>query len=225
MSLSEDRLAHKWSTDRRSARIYDFTIQRQSVFCLESRIVWGADVRAFYADLAALQDLPAGSSVLDVPCGGGVAFRGLRPDTPIRYVAADVSPIMLQRAQAKAARCGLTNIEYVRTRVEQMPFETATFDLCLSYNALHCFSDPAAAVAEMARVLRQGGKLRGTVVVTGGSALSAAAIAFFRRKEQFGQVESADDIERRLTDGGFDELRLDRRGAYLFFEGRRAADK
>lgn len=223
MSLSEDRLAQKWSNDRRSARIYDLTIQRQSVYRLESRIVWGTDARAFYADLDALKDLPEGMSVLDVPCGGGVAFRGLKPDMQIRYVAADVSPIMLERAKAKAARRGLTNIEYVRTRVERMPFEDATFDLCLNYNGLHCFSDPQAAVAEMARVLRPRGQLRGTAVVTGGGALSAKAIAFFRRREQFGDVVSAEDIERRLTDAGFEELRLDRRGAYLFFEGRRAA--
>lgn len=61
---------------------------------------------------------------------------------------------MLRRAQAEAARRGLERIEYVHTSVEGMPFKDATFDLCLTYNGLHCFSDPPAALVEMARVVR-----------------------------------------------------------------------
>jgi hypothetical protein len=44
------------------------------------RLIWGTDTAAFYGDIARLAELPAGSSVLDIPCGGGVAFRGLRPE-------------------------------------------------------------------------------------------------------------------------------------------------
>jgi ubiquinone/menaquinone biosynthesis C-methylase UbiE len=225
MSLSEDRLVRRWSSGHVSSRVYDFTIKHESVFWLLSRIVWGADVRAFYADLAALKDVAPGSSVLDVPCGGGVAFRGLSADAEIRYVAADASPFMLRRAQAEAARRGLEKIEYFHTGVESMPFDDATFDLCVSYHGLHCFSDQPAAVAEMARVVRPGGQLRGTVVVTDGGALSRAAIAFFRRTDQFGQMGSADDIRRWLSDAGFADVRLDRRGAYVFFSARRTAER
>ncbi len=221
MTLSEDRLTRHWSTGGMPLRVYDFTIKHARLFRLESRIVWGTDVRAFYAELESLQNVPAGSSVLDVPSGGGVALRELKPDTPIRYVAADVSEFMLRRAQTTAARHGLTNIEYVHTNVERMPFDDATFDLCVSYNGLHCFAHPPAALAEMARVVRPGGELRGTAVVTGGSALSAKAIAWFRRTDQFGPVGSIEDVEGWLVDAGFDDLRLDRRGAYLYFKGRR----
>ncbi|GAA2079511.1 class I SAM-dependent methyltransferase [Actinomadura alba] len=225
MSLSEDRLVRQWSGGHMSSRVYDFTIKRERLFRLLSRIVWGGEVRAFYADIAALQDVAPGSSVLDVPSGGGVAFRGLSTDAEIRYVAADASPFMLRLARAEAARRGLEKIEYVHTGVEAMPFDDATFDLCVSYNGLHCFSDPPAAVAEMARVVRPGGELRGTVVVTDGGALSAAAIAFFRRTDQFGQTGSADDVRRWLSDGGFADVRLDRRGAYLLFSARRADEE
>ena len=224
MTVSEDRLVRKWSGGGMS-RVYDFTIQHESFYRLLSRMVWGADARPFYAGLAALRDVPTGSSVLDVPCGGGVAFRGLSPDAAIRYVAADASPYMLRRAEAEAARRGLEGIEYVHTVVEQMPFDEATFDLCVSYHGLHCFADPPAALAEMARVTRPGGELRGTVVVTDGGALSRAAISFFRRVDQFGTVGSTDDIVGWLTDAGFAELQVDRQGAYLFFSARRVAAK
>ncbi|HEU5160904.1 MAG TPA: methyltransferase domain-containing protein [Streptosporangiaceae bacterium] len=222
MTLSEDRLVRQWSSGGMGHRIYDFTIKHEGLYRLESRIVWRTDVRAFYAALDSLQDLAPGTSVLDVPSGGGVAFRGLRPDMAIRYVAADVSPFMLRRAEATAARRGLTFIEYVHTNVEHLPFDDATFDLCVSYNGLHCFSNAPAAVAEMARVTRPGGELRGTTVVTGGGAMAARLIAFFQRTDQFGDVANAGDVEGWLTDAGFEDLRIEQHGAYLFFNARRA---
>lgn len=206
-----------------SNRIYDISIKHEGMFRLLSRLVWHADIKPFYTGFQELGEMPEGASVLDVPCGGGIAFRGLTPDTPIRYVAADASPFMLRRAQDEARSRGLANIEFVETVVERMPFDDATFDLCLSYNGLHCYADPPAAIAEMARVLRPGGELRGTVVVTGGGLFSAAQIWLFRRTDQFGVVGSADDVRRWLGEGGFTDVSLDRRGAYVFFTARRAA--
>ena len=40
-----------------------------------------------------------GSAVLDIPCGGGLAMRGVRNGQRLRYVAADISPDMLDRAR------------------------------------------------------------------------------------------------------------------------------
>ena len=93
------------------------------------RMIWGTDTAAFYRDIARLTDLPAGTSVLDIPCGGGVAFRGLRPDQELDYVAADLSPVMLRRARAEADRRGIHWIEFVEADVEALPFEDRSFDL------------------------------------------------------------------------------------------------
>jgi hypothetical protein len=41
--------------------------------------MWGVDPRPFYRSLASVSELPDGATVLDVPCGGGVALRGLHP--------------------------------------------------------------------------------------------------------------------------------------------------
>lgn len=222
MAVANDKVARRWSAGKASQRVYNYTIRRPRLFRLMSRIVWGADVRPFYADIAALADLAVGTRVLDVPCGGGVAFRGIEGATGIRFVAADISPFMLDNARADAARRGITGIEYVQTDVARMPFSDNSFDVCVSYNGLHCFPDPAAAVQEMARVLRVGGELRGTVVVTGGSALSAAAIARFQRTDQFAAVGSYEDLREYLTDAGFVDLRLDRQGAYVVFHALKA---
>lgn len=217
MAVPDDRVARGWSAGKRSSRVYDYTIQREWLFAALSRVVWGADVRPMYAEVARLKQLQPGTYVLDVPCGGGVAFRGLTPDAASHYVAADVSAFMLERARREGARRGLDGITFVETHVERMPFDDNAFDLCVSYNGLHCFPDPAAALVEMERVLRPGGRLQGTVVVTGGNALSTAAIKKFQRTDQFGAVGSVDDIRRWLGDAGFSAIQLDHQGAYVFF--------
>jgi ubiquinone/menaquinone biosynthesis C-methylase UbiE len=203
--------------------MYDFIVMHQRLAGSLGRIMWGSDWRELYADVARLCDVAAGSQILDIPCGGGLALRGLAPDRPVHYVAADVSPFMLDRARAEAARRGLAGIDFVPADVDKLPFDDASFDLCLSYNGLHCFPDPGHAVAEMTRVLRPGGQLRGTAVVTGASRVSAACIAIFRRAGQFGPVGRAEDIERWLTTAGITEPWVECRGAYAFFYGEKRA--
>jgi ubiquinone/menaquinone biosynthesis C-methylase UbiE len=96
-----------------------------------------------------------------------VAFRGLRAEQNLNYVAADLSRVMLRRTSIEAERRGLRWIQFAEADVESLPFEDGTFDRCITYTGLHCFPDPAAAVREMARVLKPCGELRGTSVVKG----------------------------------------------------------
>jgi SAM-dependent methyltransferase len=223
MTIPGDRVSRGWSMGKRSSRIYAFTIAREWLFATLSRVVWGADVRPMYREIARLKELPPGTRVLDVPCGSGVAFRGLTADVAGQYVAADVSPFMLEQARGEQARRGLAGITFVETYVEHMPFDDGAFDLCLSYNGLHCVPDPTAALAEMARVMRPGGRLQGTVVVSGGSALAATAIKNFQRTDQFGTVGSVDDIRQWLSDAGFSAIQLGHEGAYVFFHAEKPA--
>src|SRR5205823_2073809 len=130
-----------------------------------ARLLWGTEGRPLYAAVDAIEKLPPGAAVLDVPCGGGWAFRALRPERGLRYVGVDVSPGMLRRARARADRRRLGQIELVEADIERMPFEDAGFDLCVCLNGLHCVDDPPAAVREIARCLSPVGRLVGHVVV------------------------------------------------------------
>jgi SAM-dependent methyltransferase len=99
-------VTERWRTERVMAAMYDAGVKHDRVATVGAWAVCGADMRRMFADLARLADAPAGTSVLDIPCGGGFAFRGLRPSQPVRYVAADISPYMLQRARDVARRGG-----------------------------------------------------------------------------------------------------------------------
>jgi ubiquinone/menaquinone biosynthesis C-methylase UbiE len=170
-----------------------------------------------YDSIRTIGELPQGSAVLDVPCGGGVALRGLRPGQSLRYVAADISTDMLDRARARAAALGRDDIEFVEADIERMPFEDNEFDLCLSFNGLHCLPDPPAAVREIARCVKPGGRLVGDSVVRGAGWRQDLAIGFFRRAGVFGVGGTVDDLNGWLTDAGLKVDRLERSGGLAYF--------
>jgi ubiquinone/menaquinone biosynthesis C-methylase UbiE len=201
--------------------MYDTGVKHDSVAMVGAWAMWGADLRRMFADVARLADAPAGTSVLDIPCGGGFAFRGLRPGQSVRYVAADISPYMLQRARQEAHRRAVQDaIEFVEADVTALQFADASFNLCVTYNGLHCLPDPHAALAELTRVLKPGGTLRGTSCVAGRGPRKDALIAMLRRVGVFGNTPRAGDIEAWLREFGLDVLTLERSGAVEFFEAR-----
>jgi ubiquinone/menaquinone biosynthesis C-methylase UbiE len=212
-------VTQRWRSERIMAAIYDAGVNHDRVAMVGAWTMWGADMRRIFTEIARLADAPAGTSVLDIPCGGGFAFRGLRTGHGVNYVAADISPYMLQRARAEARRREVQDgIEFVEADVTALQFADASFDLCVTYNGLHCLPDPRAALGELTRVLRSGGTLRGTSCVTGRGLRTDALIATFRRAGVFGNAPHAGDIEAWLREFGLDVLTLERSGAVEFFE-------
>jgi ubiquinone/menaquinone biosynthesis C-methylase UbiE len=214
-------VTERWRTERVMAAMYETGVKHDSVATVGAWAMWGADMRRMFADVERLADVPIGASVLDIPCGGGFAFRGLRPGQDVHYVAADISPYMLGQARAAATRRGVQDaIEFVEADVTALQFAHASFDLCLTYNGLHCLPDPRAALGELARVLKPGGTLRGTSCVTGRGPRQDVLIAMARRAGVFGNTPHAGDIETWLTEFGLDVITLERSGAIEFFEAR-----
>ena len=134
-----------WSEDPLWGAFYDWTVEHPLPGGLLWRAGIGSDLGLLYDAAAEIGRQPAGARILDVPCGGGVALRGLRPGQGVEYVAADISPTMLDRTLASARRRGVD--DQVTTRpadVEALPFEDGAFDLVVSFTGLHCFPDPRA---------------------------------------------------------------------------------
>jgi len=203
------------------AAMYDAGVKHDRVATLGAWAMWGADMRRMFAAVARLADAPVGTSVLDVPCGGGFAFRGLRPGQDVHYVAADISPYMLEQARQEARRREVQDaIEFVEADVTALQFDDNSFDLCVTYNGLHCLPDPRAALGELTRVLKPGGTLRGTSCVTGRGLRKDALIAMLRGAGVFGNAPRAGDIEAWSGEFGLDVVTLERSGAIEFFEAR-----
>jgi SAM-dependent methyltransferase len=214
-------LHERWRTSSIEATAYDWAVEHKHVAGVLGRLIWGTDASAFYRDIARLSELPRGTRVLDIPCGGGVAFRGLRPEQELDYVAADLSPLMLRRAESEADRRGIHWIEFVEADVEALPLEDRGFDLVVTYTGLHCFPDPPAAIKEMARVLRPGGELRGTTVVRRAGIRQEAFVRAMQLGGVFGPGLTVAGLESSLADAALVKVSMSRGGALAYFSARR----
>lgn len=148
---------------------YDFYIERPRLVQTIGRAVWGIDPSLLYSSMKPIGEASPRSTIADVPCGGGVAFRALRPDQDVRYLAGDLDPKMLRRAERRARERGLAQVEILTADMTDLPFADAEVDLFLSYSGLHMIADPQRAIAEIARCLKPGGRVIGTAFFSGGS--------------------------------------------------------
>ncbi len=127
---------------------------------------WDQIHRTFYSEdvieaLAEPCDLHRGSSVVDVGTGTGFVAGGLASRVA-RVVGTDSSSAMLAQAKANLAELGIDNVQLVKAPVERLPLDDGWADAAVANMVLHHAPDPAAMIAEMARVVRPGG----TVAVT-----------------------------------------------------------
>ncbi len=98
----------------------------------------------------------ASGRVLEIASGTGAQFRWYAPDAEVTALEPDAS--MRGRARRRAARAAAL-VTVVDGRAEQLPFADASFDAAVSAFALCTVTDPAAALAELRRVLIPGGML------------------------------------------------------------------
>jgi SAM-dependent methyltransferase len=211
-------LEQTWGRERLAATVYDAAVQSPLAGRLAALALWGLDIRRLFDLVHRLRDTPAGSRVLDVPCGGGLAFAALSPQHGLDYVAFDFSKVMLARAHRKMTQLGLQGLHFRQGDVGALPYGAGEFDLCLTFNGLHCFPDPALAVREMARVLKPGGVLRGTLVVRGAGVRYDAMIRLFQWRGWFGPTCRRDELEGWLAANGMTMRNVSVSGAMVLFE-------
>ena len=112
----------------------------------------GLDGRWRRAAVAAAE--PRGADVLDIGCGTGDLSEEFRRAGARSVAGADFSAAMLARARDKAA-----GGDWLQADALRLPFDDGTFDAVASAFVLRNLVDLPAAFAEMARVLRPGGRI------------------------------------------------------------------
>jgi SAM-dependent methyltransferase len=196
---------------------YSAYMERPSLSRLISRAVFGGDTKRYYESMGAVAGVADGGTIIDCPCGAGPAFRALSADAALRYLAVDLSPSMIARARKRARRRGLGSVELVEADATEIPVVDDSADLFLSLWGLHCFDDPAAALAETARVLKPRGRLVGSCFVRGHDS--------FRQRRlirpgsgDLGRVGTQAEVEAWLAGAGFAVSSTERSGPFLFFD-------
>jgi SAM-dependent methyltransferase len=176
--------------------------------------------------------LQPGQAVLDVACGPGTVSRlaagAVGPGG--RVTGCDLSPAMLAIARAKPPVAGGAPIEFLEAPADRLPVPDGAFDAAVCQQGLQFFPDRAAALAEMRRALRPGGRI-GIAVWSeiGESPLFALLEASIRevagdelanryRGGPWG-MPRADQLRELLEAAGFAEPRIEHRALPMHFEG------
>lgn len=213
-----------WSEDPLWASFYDWSVEHPRAGGLVWKAGIGSDLSRLYQAAAEIGRQPAGSSVLDVPCGGGVALRGLRRGQGVRYVAADISAAMLGRTREAAVERGVSDqVETEVADVGALPFGDGEFDLVVSFTGLHVFPDPHRAVLELGRVTHPGGVLTGSTLLNDTGGLRIVPVRRIGRLAGLlGPGATQAQVRVWMAEAGFRDVTLEVSGAMVYFRGVRA---
>lgn len=101
---------------------------------------------------------------IDLACGPGTYTRPLA--ARVRHaIGADLTPAMVEKARAEAARDGISNIEFTCADIYALPFADGAAGIVSCGYAFHHMTEPERALAEMSRVLQPGGRIAVTDII------------------------------------------------------------
>jgi SAM-dependent methyltransferase len=176
-------------------------------------------------------DLRPGEALVDIACGPGSVTRlaATAVGRGGRVTGIDLSPAMLAIAQAKPALRNAAAIDYQRAPADRLPVAQAAFDVAICQHGLQFFPDRAAALAEVRRVLRPGGRVG--IAVWAEIEQSPAFVALEDAVRQVVGDEPADRyrsgpwgmphadrLRELLEESGFDHVRVTQAVLPLSFE-------
>jgi SAM-dependent methyltransferase len=176
--------------------------------------------------------LDSGEDVLDVACGpGSVARLAAARTGPLGHVTGcDLSPAMLAIAADKPPIADGARIEYLHAPAERLPVPDGGFDVALCQQGLQFFPDRPAALTEMRRALRPGGRLGVAVWARIEECPPFAALAAAIRDVAGDETADlyrdgpwglpvADDLRGLLEGAGFEDVRVTYGVLPVTFEG------
>jgi len=109
-----------------------------------------------------LGELSSGERIVDVGCGAGIdsliAAKKVGPNG--RVIGVDMTSSMLKKSRRAAEEAELKNVQFREGYAEALPVDDGWADVVISNGVLNLMPDKAAALEEMNRVLKPGGRLQ-----------------------------------------------------------------
>lgn len=164
-------------------------------------------------DAAALQP---GETVVDLGSGGGldVFLAADRVGPAGRAIGVDMTPEMIQRARANATRIGAANVEFRLGEIEHLPVADDAADVVISNCVINLLPDKRPAFAEAYRILKPGGRLVVSDIVSTRTQ-SAEAVNVERWTACLAGAMPEAEYMAAIADAGFADVRIISRNGYI----------
>jgi arsenite methyltransferase len=212
---------------------------KNATSCCASDACCSAESSLYPADL--LATLPEGESAVSYGCGDPVTLAALEPGQTVldlgsgagldcffaakkvgetgHAIGVDMTPEMIARASSSAKRLNIHNVEFRQGLLEELPVEANTVDVAISNCVINLAPDKAKVFKEVFRVLKPGGKLAVSDIVTDGplpepvkksmSAWAGCIAGALDVKEYQAAMETAGFTNISITPSYFDEATIE----------------
>ncbi len=164
--------------------------------------------------------LRAGETVLDLGSGAGLdallAARQVGPNGCV--IGVDVALDVVERANATARRANLENVEFKQAPIERLPLADGSIDVAISNCVMNHCADKLQAFKEVFRVLRGGGRLCLSDLVTSRT-FSEAALKDDLWGEWLRTALGKAEYLRAIEQAGFDAITMDGEATFPMAEG------
>lgn len=214
--------------DRIAGRTYEKNLTGATAFDrMLGRMMWGTDkfIPLMFELLESVASDCEPGYFLDIPVGTGVFTAGeysLQPN--LEFIAADFNRRMLDFALEKIRAEDFGNVMLVRTDVSRLPFVDSAFSGVLTMNGMGAFPDKGAALDELVRVLKPGGKIAGSLYVRKERLLTDVLIGGAATWFGYftGPIMTEDEFLAELSRRGVDNVVTRKVESILFFSGRKS---
>jgi len=169
----------------------------------------------YHLGLAALSH---GERVLDLGSGSGmdafVASLAVEPGGEV--IGVDMTAEQLGKALALAAQAGFSHVRFDQGYIEDLPAETASIDVVISNGVINLCADKRAVFAEIARVLKPGGRMAISDIVTDKPLTEAIICDVNLWASCIGGAMQRDDYRRGIEDAGLKVATVQDNPRYAF---------
>jgi arsenite methyltransferase len=158
----------------------------------------------------AVADLNEGETVLDLGSGAGadVLISARRVGPTGKAIGLDMTDEMLDLARRNAAEAGVSNVEFLKGYIEEIPLPDDSVDVVISNCVINLAGDKTPVMREAARVLRPGGRFAVSDVIADADMDEQTKADMAAWTGCIAGALTRDEFEEAMTDAGFTEIEI-----------------